>query len=74
MPRVGQHITFHTPASLRHVGRALGFELTTNERNWHLFHRRPVSPRTRLLLSASLNQGARAVRDRIHRTASLLSR
>lgn len=74
MPEVGQHITFHTPASLRKVGAALGYELTTNERNWHLFHRRPLSRRTRLLLSASLNRRARAVRYRVHEARRALSR
>ena len=67
MPEVGQHISLHTPASLRHVAAALGYELTTNERNWHVFHRRPLDPRTRLLLSASLNRRARTVRDSLHR-------
>lgn len=67
MPEVGQHITLHTPASLRHLATALGYELTTNERNWHLFHRGPLSAGTRLLLSATVNRRARSVRDPVHR-------
>ena len=66
MPEVGQHITLHTVESLRHVGEALGYDLTSNARNWHLFHRQPLQPRTRLLLSASLNRRARLVRDTVH--------
>lgn len=66
LPEVGQHITLHTPSSLQHVGEALGYRLTTNRRNWHLFHRGDLDPRTRLLLSASLNRRARAVRDAVH--------
>ena len=65
-PEVGQHISLHTVESLRHVGEALGFQLTSNGRNWHLFHRAPLDPRTKLLFSASLNKRARAVRDSIH--------
>lgn len=63
MPEVGQHITFHTPTSLRLLAESLGYELTTNERNWHLFHRKPVHARTKLALSAGLNRRARQVRD-----------
>lgn len=65
-PEVGQHISLHTVESLRHVGEALGFQLTSNGRNWHLFHRAPLDPRTKLLFSATLNKRARAVRDSIH--------
>ncbi|MGY2876282.1 hypothetical protein ACVW00_003472 [Marmoricola sp. URHA0025 HA25] len=65
MPDVGQHITLHTEESLRHVGDALGYRLTTNGRNWHLFHRNSVSPRTRLLLSSSLNRKARTARNAV---------
>lgn len=74
IPDVGQHISLHTPASLRHVGAALGYELTTNERNWHLFHRGPVSRGTRLLLSATLNRSARSARDGVHRLKAGLRR
>ena len=62
LPGVGQHITFHTVASLRLLGDHLGYRLTTNGTNWHLFHRAPLDPRTRLLLSTRLNDGARALR------------
>lgn len=75
MPGVGQHISLHTTESLRHVAEALGYQLTSNGRNWHLFHRAPLDPRTRLLFSARANRGARAVRDRVHATRQrLLSR
>lgn len=65
-PEVGQHISLHTVESLRHIGEALGFQLTSNGRNWHLWHRGSLDPRTRLLLSASLNRRARFVRDSLH--------
>lgn len=71
-PEVGQHISLHTVESLRHVGEALGFQLTSNGRNWHLYHRRPLDPRTKLLLSATLNKRARTVRDTLHHTKQRL--
>lgn len=64
MPEVGQHITFHTPESLRILGEGLGFRTTTNGRNWHLWHRGPLDVRTRAVLSARVNRTGRAVRDR----------
>lgn len=66
MPEVGQHIIFHTPESLRILGESLGFETTTNGRNWHLWHRGPLDVRTRAVLSGRINKGGRAVRDRVH--------
>lgn len=53
-PEVGQHITFHTRRSLELLGAALGYELLSNGKNWHLFHRGPVSRMTRLILSQQL--------------------
>lgn len=71
LPNVGQHITFHTPESLRLLAADLGFESTTNGRRWHLFHRTPLDLRTRALLSSHLHDaahGARAVLSRVRRT------
>lgn len=62
MPAVGQHITFHTVTSLRMLGEHLGFELTSNGSNWHLFHRGPVDLRTRALLSPRTTGAARRAR------------
>lgn len=63
MPEVGQHITFHTVDSLRLLGEHLGFQLTSNGVNWHLFHREPLDLRTRAVLSGRINRAGRAVRD-----------
>lgn len=67
MPEVGQHITFHTVESLRILGRELGFELTSNEAGWHLFHRRPLDIRTKLLLSPHAIRYGRQVRAALQR-------
>jgi len=64
-PEVGQHIIFHTPESLRILGEALGFQVTSNGANWHLFHRKPLDPRTRLLFSSRLHSAARSSRHRL---------
>lgn len=47
----GQHITLHTEKSLQSVGEQLGFQLTTNGVNLHLFHRNPLRLPTRLMFS-----------------------
>lgn len=54
LPEVGQHVTFHTLDSLRILGENLGYELTSNGRNWHMFHRIPLRPTTRMLMSQRL--------------------
>lgn len=54
LPETGQHITFHTVESLRRLGASLGYELTSNGRNLHLFHRVPPRAATRALLSERL--------------------
>lgn len=36
VPEIGQHISFHTRASLEYVGRKLGYNLYTNNTNLHL--------------------------------------
>lgn len=63
MPEVGQHITFHTPESLRLLAEDLGFRLTTNGVNWHMFHREPLDLRTRAVLSGRVNRAGRAARE-----------
>lgn len=65
LPNVGQHITFHTPESLRRLGEHLGYQLTTNGTNWHMFHRRPLDVRTRMLLSSTLHGTGRRVRRKL---------
>ncbi|WP_156391678.1 MULTISPECIES: class I SAM-dependent methyltransferase [unclassified Nocardioides] len=74
MPPVGQHISFHTVASLRLVGKDLGFELTSNGAGWHLFHRDPIDLRTRALLSEATITGGRRVRQLRARATALLGR
>jgi hypothetical protein len=63
MPEVGQHITFHTVDSLRALGAHFGFELTSNGANWHLFHRKPISLRTRAILSPLTIKAGRQARQ-----------
>lgn len=65
-PSSGQHISFHTEASLRHLATDLGFRLTTNGVNWHVFHREPLQLSTRVLFSATLPR-ARAALQRTRR-------
>lgn len=70
MPDVGQHITFHTVASLRRLGEQLGFELTSNGANWHMYHRAPLDLRSRAALSPAIvkaGRGVRRARARIRR-------
>lgn len=59
MPESGQHITFHTLESLRILGERLGYQLLSNGDQYHLFHRGPVRPATRLVLSQTLAKGKR---------------
>ena len=67
MPAVGQHITFHTVASLQILAEDLGFELTSNGSNWHLFHRGPLDLRTRAILSPRTSGAARRARSALNR-------
>jgi len=60
MPESGQHITFHTAKSLGILAERLGYQLTTNGDQYHLFHRGPVRPATRLVLSSTLARGKRS--------------
>ncbi|MFD0807171.1 class I SAM-dependent methyltransferase [Nocardioides caeni] len=47
----GQHIAFHTKQSLAILAERMGYSVTSDGDNYHLFHRGPVRPATRLLLS-----------------------
>ena len=71
MPTVGQHISFHTVDSLQAVAEHLGFRLTSNGSNWHMFHREPLRLGTRTLLSSRAIRGGRSLRDLPRRVASL---
>lgn len=73
LPNVGQHITFHTETSLRILAGDLGFRLTSNGRNWHLFHRDGVDVRTRTLLSGRLRGAASTARTAVRQVRSLSS-
>jgi hypothetical protein len=72
LPNVGQHITFHTPESLRILAGALGFQVTTNGRSWHLFHRGPADLRTRALLSGQAVDVAHGARGALARVKQRL--
>lgn len=61
-PEHGQHITLHTVESLRVLGEQLGFRLTTNGFNLHLFHREPLKAPTRLMFSDALRSARRNAR------------
>jgi len=56
----GQHITFHTQRSLEVLAERLGYQLTSNGDNYHLFHRVPLRTTTKLLLSPRLTQAGRS--------------
>jgi hypothetical protein len=60
-PESGQHIAFHTPTSLRLLGERLGYRVTSNGDQYHLFHRGPVRPATRALLSPAVSRTKRTV-------------
>ena len=55
----GQHITFHTLASLNILADRLGYQLTSNGDQYHLFHRVPIRPITRMLLSRKVAKSKR---------------
>ncbi len=57
----GQHVALHTIRSLETVAERLGYQLTSNGANYHLFHRVPITQTTRLLLSSRLTRTARSV-------------
>lgn len=72
LPGVGQHITFHTPRSLAVLAADLGFRVTSNGRNWHLFHREDIDLRTRALLSKRMRDAAGGTRSAVRRVRSTL--
>lgn len=57
----GQHITFHTLTSLGILADRLGYQLTSNGDQYHLFHRVPIRPATKLLLSKNVAKVKRSV-------------
>lgn len=57
----GQHITFHTLTSLGILADRLGYQLTSNGDQYHLFHRVPIKPTTKLLLSPRVAKTKRLV-------------
>jgi len=67
LPDVGQHITFHTVESLRRLGQALGYQLTSNHHNVHIFHRAPLRVATRVLLSRQAVTARSLPRRMFHR-------
>jgi len=56
----GQHITFHTKKSLTILGERLGYQVASNGDNYHLFHRGPLKPAARLLMSGRFGQVKRS--------------
>lgn len=73
----GQHVAFHTLASLRILGERLGYQLTSNGENYHLFHRVPLHATTKAFLSPLSGSARRsagairlALRNRRQRRAS----
>lgn len=50
LPDLGQHITFYSEQSMRELGRRAGLQLTTNHDGVHVFHRRPLSRLSRLVV------------------------
>lgn len=65
----GQHIAFHTRRSLEILAERLGYELTTNGENYHLFHRQPVRGTTKVLLSDQIAKRRAMVRSLVRRAA-----
>jgi hypothetical protein len=63
----GQHVAFHTSASLGVLAERLGYQLTTNGENYHLFHRGPVRTSTRILLSQQIARRRAMMRSLVSR-------
>lgn len=71
-PETGQHITFYTPDSLRHLSSRLGYPSVVVGPFVHLFHKRPISARTaRLVRSPKLAYLAGAATSLFDRRHSL---
>jgi hypothetical protein len=56
----GQHIAFHTKKSLQILGERLGYKVSSNGDNYHLFHRGSTKAATKLLVSGKFGQVKRA--------------
>jgi len=70
----GQHVTFYTVQGLRALADRLGMQVTTAGNLVHLFHRRPLAPRTRLLMrDERVAYVAGAVRSELDRRRGLTS-
>ncbi|HSN06978.1 MAG TPA: class I SAM-dependent methyltransferase, partial [Candidatus Angelobacter sp.] len=70
----GQHVLLYTPAALEALARDLGMQVTSSGRLVHLFHRRPVSRATRLLLrDERLSYVVGAVRSELARRRGLIA-
>jgi hypothetical protein len=50
LPDLGQHISFYTEPALREIGAQAGYEISSNHRTVHVFHRDPLSALTRMVL------------------------
>lgn len=71
MPESGQHISFHTHTSLEILAERLGFEMTSNGDQYHLFHRGRVRPATQVLLSRPVAAGKRSFASGVRRARAL---
>jgi hypothetical protein len=67
----GQHIAFHTIESLQILAERLGYQLTSNGENYHLFHRVPVRATTKVVLSQQIAKRRAAVRSLVRRAAPI---
>ncbi len=50
LPELGQHVTFYTEEALGQIARRAGLMLTSNGKSLHVFHRRPLSHLSRLVI------------------------
>lgn len=69
-PDSGQHIAFHTLESLQILADRLGYQLTSNGDQYHLFHRVSIRPTTKLLLSPALAKTKRSCLNAVRAIAS----
>jgi hypothetical protein len=68
----GQHIAFHTLDSLQIVAERLGYQLTSNGDNYHLFHRVPLRSTTKVMLSPKIGRASRSAVATARSTATRL--
>ncbi len=66
----GQHVSLYTERALRALAERLGYQLTSNGDQYHLFHRGPLRPATRALLSPGLAGTKRALARVVRRSSS----